>query len=60
MYASSADVCERNPQTNPSSSPSASSATKLVPSKWMKKSYGTIGAISRPPHQTLIRPMTRP
>ena len=60
MYASSSAVCERNPQTKPSSSPSLSSATKLVPSKWMKKSFGSMGAMSRPPHQTLIRPITRP
>jgi hypothetical protein len=31
-----------------------------VPSKCRKNSRGRIGAISRPPHQTLTRPMTRP
>ena len=40
--------------------PSSRSATKLVPSKWRKNSFGSIGAMSRPSHQALTWSMTRP
>ena len=60
MYASSGSVCERKPIRKATSFPSSSSATKLVPSKWRKNSLGSIGAISRPPHQALTCWITRP
>ena len=52
--------CERKPIRKATSIPSSSSATKLVPSKWRKNSFGSIGAISRPPHHALTCWMTRP
>ena len=50
-------VCERKPQRNATTRPS-SSATNEVSRKWTKKSFGSIAAIARPPHQSSITAIT--